>query len=132
QLPADAGINWTIGAVRRFAGARDLRDDLGAGAEAGIEQAARFEPRERGAIIVHVLGLAAHRLLPGEAEPGEGLEDRRLEFRPAARAVDVLDAEQETAAGAGGSRGEQRRVCVAEMQIPGRAGRETGDLGHGP
>ena len=73
-----------------------------------------------------MLGLPPHRLLPGDAEPGEVLVDRRLVFRPAARRVDVLDAQQQPPAG--GARHldiEQRRQRMAEMQIAVRARREA-------
>lgn len=73
-----------------------------------------------------MFGLAPHRLFPIEAEPGEVLEDRGLEFRPAARPVDILDPQQETAAH--GCRHvviEDRRQGVAEMQETVRTRRET-------
>src|SRR3989442_7686430 len=60
---------------------RDFRPAL----EARIDQALRLEPLERRAIGFEMLRLAPHRSFPGHAEPGEILEDRRFELRPAAR-----------------------------------------------
>src|SRR5262249_9199422 len=93
-----------------------------------IDQALRFEPRQCRAVLFEMLALAAHRRLPYEAEPGEILEDRRLEFGAAARAVDILDAQQQAATrrprhleiGEGGQR-------VAEMQKAVRARCEAKD-----
>ena len=49
-------------------------------------------------------------------------------FGAAARAVDILDAQQERAAGlGGGGMGEQGGMGMAQMQMAGRAGGETGD-----
>ena len=98
----------------------------------------RVELRERGAVVVEMLGLPPHRLLPFEAEPGEVFVDRRLELRPAARRVDVLDAQQQPAAGrARHVEVQQRRQRMAEMQMAVRARREAENglpvtLGHGP
>src|SRR5947207_14847069 len=71
-------------------------------------------------------GLPPHRPLPGDAEPGEILIDRGLEFRPAAGRVDVLDPKQEPAARLPRQiEIQQRRIGVAEMQIAVRAGGKT-------
>src|SRR5699024_10622336 len=92
-----------------------------------IEEAARGEALEGRGVAWQVLRLAQHRLGPGEAEPGEIAEDRRLEGRTAARPGDVLDAEHEAPAPRRGeSGGGQRRGGVAEVQEPGRRGREAG------
>src|SRR6266581_130428 len=67
-------------------------------------------------------GLPPHRLLPDDPEPGQILVDRSLEFRPAAARIDVLDPEQEPAAGLPRQiEIQQRRKSVAEMQIAVRA-----------
>ena len=58
-------------------------------------QPQRIQRRQRRAVLVEMRGLPPHRLLPLEAEPGEVFSDRRLELGPAARRVDVLDAQQE-------------------------------------
>ena len=81
---------------------------------------------QRRAIVVEMLGLPPHRLLPVDAEPGEVLVDRRLELRPAARRVDVLDAQQQAPARRPRHvEIEQRREGVAEMQIAVRARRKA-------
>src|SRR5216683_674953 len=73
-----------------------------------------------------MLGLPAHRLLPLQIEPGEVLIDRGLVFRPAARGVDVLDPQQQSAGRYPCPVGvEQRRQRMAEMQIAVRRRREA-------
>ncbi len=86
---------WSVGAVRRGVGALDLGLDLGAGAEAGIQHAAFAQGFQGVGIIRHMLGLAAYRQLPIDAEPGEVFVNRLFEGRAAARPVDVLDSQQE-------------------------------------
>ena len=83
-------------------------------------------------VVVEMLALAPHRLFPGDAEPRQVLVDRLLVFRPAARGVDILDAQQEPAAGrARHVEIEQRGERMAEMQIAVRARREAEDgTGH--
>src|SRR5690606_35465769 len=104
QAPAGAGIDLPLEAVRGMAGGGDLRLDLSARAEAGIEQAALLQCFERGGVVAEMLRLDPHRLLPAQAQPGEVLEDRGGVFRAAARDVDILDAQQETTAGFSGAR----------------------------
>ncbi|GAB2178200.1 hypothetical protein DLREEDagr8_37580 [Dongia sp. agr-C8] len=70
--------------------------------------------------------LAAHRFFPIEAKPMKIVEDRALEFPLAAGAVDVLDAEQETAIClARGAMAEQGGMGMAEMEKACRTGRES-------
>ena len=65
---------------------------------------------------------------PGHAEPAEILENGRLELRPAARRVDVFDAQQQPPARrARHVLVEERRQCVTEMEIAVRARREAED-----
>jgi hypothetical protein len=56
-----------------------------------------------------MLGLPPHRLLPGDFKPIQILIDRGLEFRPATRRVDVLDAEQQPPAGGARHLGVEQR-----------------------
>jgi hypothetical protein len=49
-----------------------------------------------------VVGLTSHRRFPVEPQPGQVVVDCGLEFGAAAGAVDVLDAQQATAAGVTG------------------------------
>src|SRR3546814_10450714 len=66
--------------------------------------------------------------VPAQPQPGEVGEDRLDMLGAAARAVDILDPEQEPpAAGARGIMRADRREGVAEMQPPGRARREPRD-----
>ena len=126
---AGSGIDRTVRPVRRRAGARDLRPDLRAGAETGVDQPEPVEGGQRRRVVVHMLGLAPDSRLPAEAEPVEVFVDRRLEFGAAAAAIDILDPEQEFSAvrGVRVRVREQRRVSVAEMQEPARARGEAGD-----
>jgi hypothetical protein len=97
---------------------RDQARDLGAAFKAGIDEPHGVELGERGAVIAIVLGLPPHRLFPGDAEPGQVLVNCRLEFGPAARRVDVLDAQQQPPARRLRPLGiEQGRQRMAEMQI---------------
>ena len=80
------------------------------------------------AVVGEMIRLAAHLAVPVEAQPAQILEDGRLELRPAAADVGVLDAHQEFAAGLARPRpGDQRRIGAAEMQQAGRAGGKTRD-----
>jgi hypothetical protein len=92
-----------------------------------------FELCERRAIVLQVLGLAPYRLFPRDADPGEILKNRGLEFRAAAGRIDVLDAQQEPSAG--GARHfeiDQRGERMTEMQVSVRRGREAENgLPHG-
>src|SRR5260370_41719635 len=75
-----------------------------------------------------MLRLPPHRSFPGDAEPGEVFIDCGLELRPAAGRVDILDAQQEPAAGVARQiEIQQRRISVAEMQIAVRARRKAED-----
>ena len=117
------------GARRGF----DLGADVGAGAKTGIQQPHPVEPRQRSRVIGQTLGLAAHRLLPLEilqplTEPGQIIHNVLLELGPTAPHIDVLHTQQKpSAARARAVPGHQRRMGVAEMQVPAGAGGETGD-----
>src|SRR5215467_4024496 len=104
----------------------DEARDLDAALEARIEES--IEPREHRAIVVKMRALTAHRLLPGDAEPRQVFIDRRFVLRPAARRVDVLDAQQEPATGrARHLEIDERGERMAEMQMAIRARREAED-----
>jgi hypothetical protein len=65
-----------------------------------------------------VLRLPPHRRLPGDAEPGEVLVDRGLEFRSAPRRVDIFDPQQKPSATLVRLvEVEKRRKRMTEMQI---------------
>ena len=68
---------------------------------------------------------AAGALVPGEAQPGQILDERGDELRPAALCVGVLDAQQEAATVAARQQPvEQRGTRVTEVQLPRGTGRE--------
>lgn len=97
--------------------------DLTAAHDRRIDEPHVSQPLERSSIEIEVIGLAPHRLFPAQSQPGEVIEDRRLELRTAARPVDILDPEQEASAHCG------RHVVVddgrqgmAEMKQAVRAG----------
>ncbi len=92
--------------------------NLGAAFEARIDEAQGVEPGKRRAVIVGVFGLPPHRPLPCDAEPGKVGIDRGLVLRPAARGIDILDAQQQPPARRPRHVGiDQRRQRVAEVQI---------------
>ena len=86
-----------------------------------------------------MLALAARRRGKAKSEPCEVVDDRGLELRLAARAVQVFNAQQQAPAGFGGDALiHQRRIGVAEMERPVRRWREAEDgggredfIGHG-
>ena len=132
EASAGAGVGDAHFPLRRAAGPGDLGLDLAPGAEARVQQPLSFEAGERVAVIVDMLGLAAQRPVPGEAEPGEVLDDRVVVFGAAAGMVDVLNPQQEAAAGlAGRPPPLQCRADMSKVQIAGRARREAGDDGAG-
>ena len=111
--------------------------DVLAAAEAGIEETVGFQPRQGRRVVGEMIRLAAHRFFPIEAEPVEIVVDRVLELRLAARAVDVLEAQQEPAPrflGCSARRAvaEQGGMGMAEMEKACRAGCESrNNLGEG-
>ncbi len=110
---------------RAVRGAQHDLGDLLAGGEAAIDQPCRAQLLERGEIVGHMFRLAQHRRLPIEAKPGEILVDRRLELRPAAGEVDVLDPQHETPPSRRAvSNCGQRREGVALVQVSGGRWRE--------
>ena len=122
-MPARAGINRRV--FNAFLWGAEGGPDVGAGAAAGVGEGGKSS--ERNGIAGYVLGLAQHRLGPGEAEPGEVLEDARLVFGAGAGGVKVFDSQEKLAAGGLGQiPGGQGREGVAEMQPPGRRGGEAG------
>ena len=130
---ADPGIDQTVRAEQRRAllRRRRRRADVRARARARIEQAAPPQIVERAAVAVAAPGLAHHRLGPAQAEPAEAVEDLLLPFGPVASLIEIVDAQQERAAlAARRVVREQRGMGVAEMQRPGRRGRESGDEAH--
>jgi len=132
---AGSGIE---GRAIRIALAARRAGDLGTGAEAGIDEALARETRERRSIVAAMLALPAMGRGKAKPEPGEVVDDRRLETGLAARAVEVLDAQKHEPAGLRReARVHERGIGVAEMERSvGRRGetedrRDESVSGHG-
>ena len=119
-VPASARINRTIGAGHRRCGSH-----FGAGAAAWIQEAERPQVIRRALVAGNPLRLWRH-FAPFKAQPGKIVAESLRQFRPAARAVNVLDPQQEFAAiGQCAIVRDDRGVGVAEMERPVRAGGEA-------
>ena len=94
--------------------------DVGAGAEAGVDEALLAKPVERGGVMLTALRLDQHGLGPSQSKPVEVLEDAVHIFRPAARLVEIFDPQQEPPARLDGAgMADDGAVGVAQMQPPG-------------
>ena len=118
----------SLAPVRRAA---DVGQDLRTGAEAPVDDAQALKTRQRGAIVLQVLGLAQRWGVPVDPQPCKVVDQRLLELGAAARGVDVLDPQEESAAGAPREvMRRQGREGVAAMQQPrGRGGEACDDGG---
>jgi hypothetical protein len=128
--PAGAGIERPIGALRL-----GRSGHFGTGAAAGVEQPGPAQGIGGGFIGCNAPRLRSH-LAPGEAEPGEVGAEGFGQLGPAARAVDILDPQQERAARCPRAIvRDDRGPGMAEMQRPvgagGKAGDDLGGDGHG-
>ena len=95
--------------------------DIGARAEAGVEQAPPAQFRHRLGIDRQPLRLAQHRPVPVYFQPSEISEYGGIERGAAARAVDILDAKAKAAAARAGTLpAGQCRKTIADVQEPGR------------
>jgi hypothetical protein len=94
-----------------------------AGAKAAIDQALVAQHVDGPVIVGQVLGLAAHRLFPFQAQPGQVLQDRGLEFGTAAGGVDVLDPQHEPAVRRPGRRRRRSGPRRRGRDAGGRSGR---------
>lgn len=102
--------------------------DVGAGAEAGIHEAAGAELIECCAVVRQMPRLDPDLAIPVEAQPGQVFEDRGSVFGAAAGGVDVLQPQKKAAAAiAGVAAGEQGAEGVAEVQVAGWTWREPAD-----
>src|SRR5262245_29896971 len=132
-MPACAGVERPIGTVRCIGRRCDFALDLGAAAEAGIDESAMVELVEHPPVVGEMLGLAPHLAVPAQAEPAQVLQHRLLVLAPAAADVDVLDAHQEAAGRLACTvPADPGRVGAAEIQLPGRTRGETRDDSHFP
>ena len=123
QSAAGAGIDRSFGSMRRG----QARLDVGAGAEAGIEQPHRPQPVQRRCIGARPLRLEDDLPIPCDAQPAQILDDRRHMFGPAASPVYILDAQPHRPSGrARQVHRHQRGPAMADMQSTGGARREAG------
>ncbi len=119
-----AGIDG-FALVRRSA---DIVQKLAPGLEAAIDQAPGAQPLQGVRVVGQVVGLPADRPFPLQAQPGQVVEDRRLELGSRPRRVDILDAQYQPAIGLPRQRlSAQGRKSVAAVQPAGGGGGEAGD-----
>src|SRR4029077_18913195 len=82
--------------------------------------------------VIVVFRLPPHGRFKGKSEPCQVFMDRRFVFRPAARRVVILDAQQQPSSRCLSHVGiEQRRERMAEMQVAIRRWREAENGWHG-
>jgi len=108
------------------------RCHFGARALAGIEQPQRLQPFGRRDVIGQP-GRLEHRLaIPAQSQPDEVFPELGGKFRTAARAVDILDPQQEfSVCGARQVMGDDGRPGVAKVQGAVGAGGKAGADQHG-
>src|SRR5207253_8812029 len=112
----------------RSMGSRGAGGDVGAGAEAGIEQALFLQLLERFGVMRQPLGLVDQLPVPFEAEPEQILDDPVDMLGPGAAGIDTLDPHEEAPVPlAREIMGEQGRNSVAEMQPSSGTWREASD-----
>src|SRR5690348_7334409 len=97
-MTACSRIQGAIRTMRRCDRGRDLARDVGAGAEAGVDEPAGIELIEHATVIGEVVRLTPHLAVPVETQPLEIGEDRVLVLAPAAADVGIFDPHQETTA----------------------------------
>jgi hypothetical protein len=103
--------------------------DVGAGAEAGIDETLLLQPIQRLGIEGGPPGLSDRLAVVGEAKPGEVLENAGDELRAASAGIEILDSDEKpAAAGARMGMAQRRRKGMAKMQSAGRRWGETCDL----
>ena len=130
---ADAEAVVAGGLLRLLLGLAHLGEALG-GAPAVVGVAVLEQPLDVGPVGVEPLGLAVGReraadvraLVPVQPEPAQGVEDLLLGVLAEARAVGVLDAQDELAALlAHEGEVEQRHVGRADVRVAGRRRRDA-------
>ncbi len=107
--------------------------NIGARAEARIDQPARVELVHDAAIVGEMIGLAAHLAVPGKPQPTQVGQHRGLVLAAAAADVDIFYADEESAADvARALPGDAGGIGAAEMKFACRAGGKPRDGGHDP
>jgi hypothetical protein len=113
--------------VRSRGARRHFRRYLGPRAETGIDQLTRLQPLQRFGVKRQPLRLVDYRIVEADAEPFEVLQNAVDMAHPRPAGIDILDAQQQGAAPFARERlGQQRRISMAEVEPPGRAGGEAG------
>ena len=109
----------------------EARRDIGAGAEAGIDEATRAQRFERGGIVSEMRRLAHRIAIPVQPEPGQALQDRLGRFRGRTFAVCVLDSKQEFPAAAARIKSDRTQVRdeTRKAQVIANAQRNARDAG---
>jgi hypothetical protein len=119
---ARAGIDYAGGSVRRG----ETRGDVGTGAEAGIDEAARFQDFEGRGIGIETRRLAHRVAVAIDPEPIEVGQRCRDIVLARTAAVDIVDADAKAAAAAARRRMRERSaIGVAEVQLARRTGCEA-------
>ena len=116
-----------IGCAGVAMGGGERGGDIGAGAEAWVDQLCVTQAVERGVVGGDARGLDERGRIGGEAEPGEVLEDAVDERGAAARGVEILDAQEPALAVRAAEGGA---VGVAEVEAA-RWGRGEAGGDHG-
>jgi hypothetical protein len=129
QTATRAGVRaWR--SVRSVRGGRDLVADLPTRAEAFVDEAARCELVDRSVVPVETVALADHVAVPVDAECGEIAQLGCLDVHAGLLSIEVLHAYDEASPSRPGRQPRDRGgTKVAEVQVPGRRGREAS--GHG-
>ncbi len=105
--------------------------ELGFGAEAAVRLALGQQSLRVGLVARSVLALEEGSFVPGDAEPGEPVEDDLGVALGASLPIGVLDAKHQRAAGVAGKEPvEQRGASAADVEIAGGRRSET-DAGSG-
>jgi hypothetical protein len=117
-----------VGALRRVRCSWGLLD-IPSAAEAFVEKAARFKHRDRGLVALGFTCLPVHLAVPGQPDRRQVIELAAPDLWTRA-VVEVLDAHQERAARRAGEQpGQHRGAQIADVQVGGRAWRESAGSG---
>ena len=129
RIVGQGAAGTAIGAACVAMGSGQGLGDLGARAEAGIDQTIRLQPIERLLIKPRPLRLDDRFAIDRQSQPFQILENSGHIFRPAAARIEILDPDQEfPAARPGMGMADHRRKGMAEVQSPRGRRRETCDL----
>src|ERR1700722_7162098 len=127
-MATGAGVEWRpVGIAPKPSRVRGLLG-LVFGAETRIKDAQRLEFAVGASLVGGMWPLPAHRRFERDAEPGKVIEGCGFIFRFTARAIQVFQAQQQTAARSPRSvRVQECGISVTEMQTTIRSRREPVD-----